>query len=105
MHRNRGRESKKKISERQIKKIARIIRNRYPDFGPTFAREKLVEVHKIKVGKESLRKIMIREGIWKLRPRKTNHEYRMWRERKDYVGELIQFDGSYHEPLMMPVEK
>lgn len=97
MHRNRGRESKKKISERQIKKIARIIRNRYPDFGPTFAREKLVEVHKIKVGKESLRKIMIREGIWKLRPRKKNHEYRMWRERKAYVGELIQFDGSYHE--------
>lgn len=97
IHKSRGKESKKKISEKEAKKIARIIRSRYGDFGPTLAQEKLKEVHKIKRSKETIRQIMIQDEIWKERHRRKNHEYRMWRERKDYVGELIQFDGSYHE--------
>ena len=97
IHESRGRESKKKVPEREIRKIARIIRTRYPDFGPTLTQEKLVEIHQIERSKETIRQIMIRENIWTHRERKKNREYRMWRERKEYVGELVQFDGSYHE--------
>nr|WP_310422777.1 helix-turn-helix domain-containing protein [Mycoplana sp. BE70] len=32
-----------------------LIRARYPDFGPTLAREKLIELHHISVAKETLR--------------------------------------------------
>jgi len=38
---------------------------------------------------------MIEDGLWK--PRKQSKTtYRSWRPRKEYVGELEQFDGSYH---------
>jgi len=38
---------------------------------------------------------MIQEKLWK--PRKQKQlSYRSWRPRKEYFGELQQFDGSYH---------
>lgn len=42
----------------------RIIRERYADFGPTLAREKLVEYQAIAIGKETLRRLMIKTGLW-----------------------------------------
>lgn len=41
------------------------LHSRYADFGPTLACEKLVEEHGLKISVESVRKIMIEEGIWK----------------------------------------
>lgn len=38
---------------------------------------------------------MTKEGLWKPRKQKQSN-YRSWRPRKDYYGELQQFDGSYH---------
>ena len=46
------------------------VRERYPDFGPTFAAEKLMDCEKLKVSKETLRKWMMAEGLWKGRARK-----------------------------------
>ena len=39
---------------------------------------------------------MIEEKLWKPKPKKQNKEYRTWRPRKEYYGEMQQFDGSYH---------
>jgi len=39
---------------------------------------------------------MIAEGLWKQRKRKKV-DYRSWRPRKEYFGQLEQFDGSYHD--------
>ena len=42
-----------------------IIRERYADFGPTLAAEKLAELHGIHLGRETLRQWMIAAGLWK----------------------------------------
>src|SRR3989344_7670776 len=38
---------------------------------------------------------MIQVGLWKVHLQRRV-EYHAWRQRKDYFGELEQFDGSYH---------
>lgn len=96
IHGNRGRESNRKIPEEIIEKAKDFLRKRYADFKPTFAAEKLAENHGIKLSKEKTRQIMVEEKLWQPKPRKKNGEYRQWRPRKEHLGELIQFDGSYH---------
>src|SRR5260221_5688348 len=39
-----------------------IIRERYPDFGPTLAAEKLAELHDIRLARETVRQWMITAG-------------------------------------------
>ena len=41
-----------------------LIKEHYHDFGPHFAHEKLVEVHKVKISLGSARGLMISEGMW-----------------------------------------
>ena len=70
--------------------------NKHKDFGPTFAQEKLSELG-IKINTETLRLLMIKKEIWKSHPRRGPQIVREWRERKENFGELVQFDGSYHD--------
>ena len=70
-----------------------IVEERYRDFGPTLASEKLEELHGIRVNREKLREIMIARGLWQVRKRKR--EMHQWRERKAYYGEMVQMDGSH----------
>lgn len=97
IHGNRGRESNRKIKPEIIRKAKKYLKKYYLDFGPTLAMEKLAERHNIKFSKETTRQIMIKEKLWKPKPRKKNKEYRSWRPRKEYFGEMEQFDGSYHD--------
>ena len=75
--------------------ITHLKKPRYSGFGPTFAQEKLEELHGIIVSPSALRQGMIREGLW--RPRKHGPEHRAWRERRSCVGALVQLDGSDHD--------
>ena len=72
-----------------------LLHSRYADFGPTLAHEKLSEVHKLRLGKESVRQLMIAEGLWKPSRQKqqTVHQLRL---RRACRGELVQLDGSPH---------
>ncbi|MFC7518676.1 ISNCY family transposase [Herbaspirillum sp. GCM10030257] len=72
-----------------------IIRERYPDFGPTLACEKLRERHGIVIGKETVRKLMTEAGLWIPRKLRSPSIYQP-RNRRHCVGELIQIDGSDH---------
>ena len=94
VHANRGKPSNRKMPAEEKEKIKKLINKHYPDFGPTFAAEKLEEVHKIKRDPKTIRAIMIEEGIWKPKPKKKQ-EYRSWRQRRSAFGELEQYDGSY----------
>lgn len=85
-----------KIAEKVKKKAKKQLKKTYADFGPTLAAEKLEELHQIKLGVSTVRKLMIDEKLFTPKSRKTNKEYRAWRERKDCYGELEQFDGCYH---------
>ena len=72
-----------------------IIRERYADFGPTLACEKLAELHGLYLAKETVRELMIQAGLWiprKLRPPRVHQP----RPRHACIGELIQIDVSEH---------
>lgn len=97
-HGNRGKESKRKISKVKTMEILKIYREKYHDFKPTFACEKLEENHQIKISNEKLRQILIKEHLWTPRKHK-NKECHTWRERRAHPGELIQIDGSAHRWL------
>ena len=98
IHGNRGKESKKKIPKLIKAKIVNLIERNYLDFTPAFVQEKLVENHNIKISYGSVRNIMLEEGLYKIKKRKKI-QYFSQRPRKDYCGELLQFDGSYHNWL------
>jgi len=97
IHKSRGRIGNRRLNPEILEKAKYWLKNKYSDFMPTFAMEKLKELHQIKLSKEKVRQIMIELGLWKARPRKKNKEYRSWRKRKDYYGEMEQFDGCYFD--------
>ncbi|KKP82857.1 MAG: Integrase core domain protein [Candidatus Moranbacteria bacterium GW2011_GWF1_35_5] len=99
IHKLRGKTGNNKLPEKTTKDAIKYLKEKYSDFGPTFAQEKLNEIHKLKIGITTVRKIMIDEKLFKPRPRKKSSEYRAWRERKESCGEMGQFDGSYHKWL------
>lgn len=96
IHKSRGRTSNRKLGPEIIEKAEKHLKEKYYDFGPTFAVEKLYEVDEIKLGKETVRGIMTDLGLWKPKPRKRSGKWHVWRARKDNFGEMEQFDGSYH---------
>ena len=99
MHGNRERPSNRKMPDDERKKIISFLHKQYSDFGPTFASEKLKEDHKIDRDPKTIRDIQIAEGLWTVRKGKKKSEHHEWRKRKDCYGEMIQFDGSYHDWL------
>jgi len=72
---HRGRISNNKFSDEFKLEIATLIKETYHDFAPTFANEKLVEVHNKKLSVESTRKIIIEYGIWKAKIKKRQKVY------------------------------
>ena len=96
IHQSRGLTGNRKTPENTERQVVKIIRQNYYDFGPLLATEKLHDIHAIKLGRETIRQMMIRAGIWKAKP-KRKAEYHCWRERRSGYGELQQFDGSYHD--------
>jgi hypothetical protein len=64
----------------------------YYDSGP----EKLTEHQHLKLSIETVRKLMIAEGLWKPKKSKKVIEHQM-RERRACFGELVQIDGSPHD--------
>src|SRR5258707_2919348 len=55
-----------------------IIRERYPDFGPTLAAEKLAELHDIHLARETVRPWMIAAGLWQDRRCQLTAGYQPW---------------------------
>jgi len=93
VHRSRGRASNRAWDEAKKRKILERYAERYAGYGPTFTVEKL-EGDGYGVDHETLRRWLIREGLWQKRRRRKEH--RKWRARKEHFGELVQMDGSPH---------
>ncbi len=95
VHGNRGRPSNRRKGKEFEDRVLNTIRQRYPDFKPTLAREKLAEHHGIEISKEKLRQLMTKHGLWapKQRRQKRCHSRR---PRRCSLGELLQGDGSHH---------
>ena len=93
-HQARGRASNNRIDPTIREAAMSLVQDRYADFGPTLAAEKLAECHGLTVSRETLRKWMQDAGLWLSRKqRRTFHQPRL---RRECLGELIQIDGSDH---------
>jgi transposase len=95
---HRGKASNNRLGEGQQQSIREFIREPiFEGFGPTLLQEKLEEYKGITVSRETIRQIMIEEGIHnpKVKKKKAHPQ----RERHYRRGELVQIDGSYHNWL------
>ena len=61
----RGKPSNNRLEAGVVQSALDLIKEKYEDFGPTLAHEKLTEVHGLRLSRESVRRIMIEERIWK----------------------------------------
>jgi transposase len=98
MHGLRGRASTRRIEGKVEKRAVELVRREYADFGPTLASEYLEQQHGIAVSRETLRKWMMRAGLWKKRKQRLL-EIHVWRKRRSCFGELVQWDTSEHDWL------
>ena len=93
---HRGRKGNNRLAEDVQKRVLNLLKTKYKGFGPTLAHEKLVEKEHLQLSDESVRKLMIEEGLWKARKAKKVVVHQL-RERRACFGELIQIDGSPHD--------
>lgn len=99
VHGLRGRVSNRKLNAEKRAEAVRILsQEMYCGFGPTLAAEYLGKRHQLKIGRESLRQIMIQAGLWRARRQKVEAVHD-WRPRRSSRGELVQWDTSDHDWL------
>ncbi len=96
-HKSRGRSSNRQLPEKLRARVIKLYRQKYPDFGPKLANEKLFEIDRINIGDQTLRNWLMEDGAWQVAHKKRKH--RQWRERMHHFGQMIQMDGSHHDWL------
>lgn len=93
--RRRGRPSNRQLATSLQTQVVALVRERYADFGPTLALEKLVAHHAVTVSVETLRTWMRTAGLWVPRAQRARRAHQP-RHRRACRGELVQIDGSTH---------
>lgn len=94
VHGLRGSVSNRRLAEEFKAQVLGLYRERYWDFGPTLAVEKLAEAHGLRLSDETLRRWLHREHLWI--PRRAARVHRRRRPRRERFGALVQLDGSHH---------
>lgn len=95
VHKLREKPSNRKFEPHFSNTIAKIYKNEFLGYKPTFFTEKLDEEYNISISKESARTILISHELWT--PKKKKRKHRTKRQRKHHPGELVQLDGSVHQ--------
>jgi hypothetical protein len=94
IHGLRGQPSNHRKAAKLRRRVLQLYRKDYPDFGPTFAAEKLAE-RGLEVSPDTLRRWLLAEGIWQ--PQRRRDQHRSRRPRRACFGELVQMDTSLHD--------
>src|SRR5271169_1452688 len=97
-HASRGRPSPRRLPERLRARILQLARTRYAGFNDHHLCEKLCEVEGFSPGRETLRRLLRKEGLGSPRKRRAP-VHRQRRLRSPREGELVQLDGSPHDWL------
>ena len=102
VHGNAGKVSHRAKPAKFRRRVVGLIRKKYSGeegkrFGPTLAAEHLASEDGLEVDAETLRRWMLREGLWSRQRKHKPHRQR--RERRAHFGELLQLDGSFEEWL------
>lgn len=95
IHKGRGKPSNYGHPDRE--KILALYKEKYPDFGPTLAAEKLAEDDQFVVDHDTLRAWLLEENLWHRQRKRSPHRHA--RECRAQFGELVQIDGSIHDWL------
>ena len=88
----RGARSNHQLPQIVLDRALGLIHERYADFGPTLACEKLRECHGLVLSKETVRHLMTDAGLWVPRKQRPPKIYQP-RARRACFGELVQIDG------------
>jgi hypothetical protein len=94
VHGLRGQPSNHRKDAKLRRRVLKVYRQEFYDFGPTFAAEKLSE-RGLVVSPDTLRRWLLAEGLWQ--PRRRREQHRSRRPRRACFGELIQMDTSIHD--------
>src|SRR3990167_7160477 len=98
IHKNRGRESSRRIKDRIRDQIVTLVKRKYEGINDTHLKEILKRDERIEIGKETLRKMLRGAGIAPKRKRRRS-KYRKCRQRKEAFGMMLQVDASCHDWL------
>src|SRR4051794_5040670 len=93
--RRRGRPSKRRLPAAAREAALAAVRERYADFGPPLAAEKLEEAHGIRLSRETLRQWMAEAGLRVPRRARRGSVHQPLR-RRDRLGDPVQVDGCQH---------
>jgi Winged helix-turn helix len=85
LSKRRGRPSNRRLPAELRTLALSIVRERYSDFGPSLAAEKLAEHHGCSVSRETLRGWMIADGLWRDRRHRLPSPHQP-RRRRDCLG-------------------
>ena len=94
VHRSRGKASFRAYPNAMKQSALSLYEEKYWDFGPTLATEKLLEEDNLRLHAETLRLWLKEAGLWQ--PKRQRKAYRTRRTRRLWFGELLQLDGSIH---------
>jgi len=94
VHRSRGKPGPRRKEASLRRQVLARYQQRYPDFGPTLAAEKMHQEGLV-VDHETLRRWLVGKGLWRVGRKRQKH--RSWRERKECFGQMVQLDGSHHD--------
>ncbi|HXY23790.1 MAG TPA: ISNCY family transposase [Candidatus Acidoferrum sp.] len=97
-HANRGRPSHRRLPARTCQAILRLARSKYAGFNDHHLAEKLNEVEGFPLSRETVRRLLRKEGLGSPRKRRPP-AHRQRRPRAARQGELLQLDGSPHDWL------
>jgi transposase len=95
VHRQRGRSSHRSRPEAERQRALALYTKAYSGFGPLLASEHLATDHGLNVDHETLRRWLLRAGLWEAQRKRASH--RAARERRPRRGDLVQVDGSEHD--------
>src|SRR5436190_11508246 len=96
VHGLRGQPSNHQPDAALQRAVLEAYRQRYADFGPTFASERLADEGLV-VCPQTLRRWLLAAGLWQRQRRRDQHRSR--RPRRACFGELVQLDASIHDWL------
>lgn len=98
IHKNRGRQSPRRLPESLREKVLKLVSGLYRDINDTHLCELLASRERIYLSRERLRQLLRAEGIPPKR-RRRHPKYRSRRPRKESFGMMLQIDGSPHDWL------
>ena len=94
VHGLRGRASNHRLGQATRDRVVKRHQERYADFGPTLACEKLAG-EGLCLSPNTLTALLKGRGLWQRRRRRGRHRKR--RERRASFGSMVQMDGSHHD--------